>query len=57
MQVAKELVDAGHHYVDVRTPEEFEGAHPEGAINIPYMLKHGGGASASTRYRTLDSAL
>jgi len=43
VQVAKELVDAGHHYVDVRTPEEFEGAHPEGAINIPYMLKHGGG--------------
>lgn len=43
VQVAKELVDAGHHYVDVRTPEEFEGAHPEGAVNIPYMLKHGGG--------------
>jgi rhodanese-related sulfurtransferase len=41
--VANELVEAGHKYVDVRTPEEFENGHPEGAINVPYMLKHGGG--------------
>lgn len=43
VQVAKELVDAGHKYVDVRTPEEFEAGHPEGAVNIPFMLKHNGG--------------
>jgi hypothetical protein len=43
VQVANELVEAGHKYVDVRTPEEFENGHPEGAINVPYMLKHGGG--------------
>jgi rhodanese-related sulfurtransferase len=25
----------GHVYVDVRTPDEFEEGHPEGAINVP----------------------
>ena len=25
-------------YVDVRTEEEFAGGHPEGAVNVPWML-------------------
>ncbi|CAI5952944.1 unnamed protein product [Closterium sp. NIES-64] len=36
---ARELVAAGHTYLDVRTPEEFRAAHVEGAVNIPFMLK------------------
>ncbi|GJP46924.1 hypothetical protein CLOM_g6169 [Closterium sp. NIES-68] len=36
---ARELVAAGHTYLDVRTPEEFKAAHVEGAVNIPFMLK------------------
>ncbi|CAI5465079.1 unnamed protein product [Closterium sp. Yama58-4] len=36
---ARELVAAGHTYLDVRTPEEFRAAHVQGAVNIPFMLK------------------
>lgn len=32
---AKALIDEGWAYVDVRTPEEFAGGHPEGAYNVP----------------------
>ncbi len=34
-QEAKSLLDQGYAYVDVRTPEEFAGGHPEGAYNVP----------------------
>lgn len=34
-QEAKSLLDEGWSYVDVRTPEEFDGGHPEGAYNVP----------------------
>ncbi|CAI5498212.1 unnamed protein product [Closterium sp. Naga37s-1] len=36
---ARELVAAGHTYLDVRTPEEFRASHVEGSVNIPFMLK------------------
>ena len=29
------MKDEGFTYVDVRTPEEFEAGHPEGARNVP----------------------
>ncbi len=32
------MEDEGHLYVDVRSVNEFEGGHPEGAYNVP--LKH-----------------
>uniref|UniRef100_M4F7Y0 Rhodanese domain-containing protein n=1 Tax=Brassica campestris TaxID=3711 RepID=M4F7Y0_BRACM len=34
---AHELLQAGHRYLDVRTPEEFSQGHATGAINVPYM--------------------
>jgi len=35
---ARELVEAqGYVYVDVRSVAEFEGGHPEGAYNVPFM--------------------
>lgn len=43
VQVAFELVQAGHRYLDVRTLEEFNAGHVEDAINVPYMFKAGEG--------------
>ncbi|XP_002969639.2 thiosulfate sulfurtransferase 16, chloroplastic [Selaginella moellendorffii] len=43
VQVAHDLLKAGHHYLDVRTPEEFAAGHVEGAVNIPFMYKFGTG--------------
>jgi len=43
VQVAFELVQAGHRYLDVRTLEEFNAGHVEDAINVPYMFKVGEG--------------
>ncbi|KAL5706326.1 Rhodanese-like domain-containing protein 15 [Ranunculus cassubicifolius] len=43
VRVAHELIQAGYRYLDVRTPEEFSGGHPVGAINVPYMFKAGNG--------------
>ena len=31
----KKLIDDGAFLVDVRTPEEFEGSHLKGSVNIP----------------------
>jgi len=36
---AKKLLDSGFSYVDVRTQLEFQSAHPEGAINVPFVLR------------------
>ncbi|KMT01417.1 hypothetical protein BVRB_9g214260 [Beta vulgaris subsp. vulgaris] len=35
---AKGLLATGYRYLDVRTNEEFEKGHVEGALNIPYMF-------------------
>ncbi|GAV78578.1 Rhodanese domain-containing protein [Cephalotus follicularis] len=43
VRVAHELLQAGHRYLDVRTPEEFSAGHATGAINIPYMYRVGSG--------------
>ena len=38
---AKQLTSNGAILVDVRTPQEYESGHLDGAINIPYMDIHG----------------
>ncbi|CAN5316761.1 hypothetical protein BH09MYX1_BH09MYX1_04700 [soil metagenome] len=35
---AKEKLDQGYTYVDVRTEQEFEEGHPEGAVNVPVAV-------------------
>jgi len=35
---AKQLLDEGYTYVDVRTEEEFRACHPTGALNVPMAL-------------------
>ena len=39
-QQAKELLDEGYVYLDVRSIEEFEQGHPQGAFNVPIALAH-----------------
>ncbi|KAK9074794.1 hypothetical protein SSX86_003112 [Deinandra increscens subsp. villosa] len=43
VRVAHELHQAGHRYLDVRTPEEFSAGHAVGAINVPYLFRLGSG--------------
>eukprot|EP00249_Psilotum_nudum_P000425 c119_g2_i1 orf=430-1005(+) len=50
VQVAHELLNAGHRYLDVRTPEEFAADHVHGAINIPYMYRVGKGMTRSLNF-------
>ncbi|KAL5557455.1 hypothetical protein UlMin_039691 [Ulmus minor] len=65
VRVALELLQAGHRYLDVRTPEEFITGHAPGAVNIPYMYKVGSGmtknphflAEVSTYFRKDDEII
>ncbi|KAH7439572.1 hypothetical protein KP509_04G067500 [Ceratopteris richardii] len=50
IQVAHELLNAGHRYLDVRTAEEFASGHIEGAVNVPYMLKAGIGLTKNLKF-------
>ncbi|CAA6656043.1 unnamed protein product [Spirodela intermedia] len=50
VRVAHELLQAGHRYLDVRTPEEFGAGRPIGAINIPYMFRIGSGMSKNPKF-------
>ncbi|KAI4327801.1 hypothetical protein L6164_020219 [Bauhinia variegata] len=50
VRVAHELLLAGHRYLDVRTPEEFNAGHAPGAINIPYMYTVGSGMSKNINF-------
>lgn len=50
VQVAQELLNAGHHYLDVRTAEEFAAGHIEGAVNIPYMCRVGSGMTKNLNF-------
>ncbi|KAJ8441061.1 hypothetical protein Cgig2_020352 [Carnegiea gigantea] len=52
VRVAYELLQAGHRYLDVRTPEEFSAGHVPGALNIPYLFRVGSvGALQSFPFR------
>jgi rhodanese-related sulfurtransferase len=37
------MKDEAFTYVDVRTEDEFDAGHPEGAVNVPIMLHEAGG--------------
>uniref|UniRef100_A0A2P2K0Q4 Uncharacterized protein MANES_01G151800 n=1 Tax=Rhizophora mucronata TaxID=61149 RepID=A0A2P2K0Q4_RHIMU len=50
VRVAHELVQAGHRYLDVRTPEEFSAGHAVGAINVPYMYRVGSGMTKNPNF-------
>ena len=39
----KELLNAGHQYLDVRSEQEFERGHADVAKNIPFMFMRDGG--------------
>ncbi|CAI9111013.1 OLC1v1011147C4 [Oldenlandia corymbosa var. corymbosa] len=50
VRVAHELLQAGHQYLDVRTPEEFSAGHAAGAINVPYMFRVGSGMTKNPNF-------
>ncbi|KAJ8490545.1 hypothetical protein OPV22_012266 [Ensete ventricosum] len=50
VRLAHELLQAGHHYLDVRTVDEFNASHATGAINIPYVLKVGSGMTKNPNF-------
>ncbi|RDX71408.1 Rhodanese-like domain-containing protein 15, chloroplastic [Mucuna pruriens] len=50
VRVAYELLLAGHRYLDVRTPEEFNAGHAPGAINIPYFFRVGSGMTKNSNF-------
>ncbi|MQL84783.1 hypothetical protein Taro_017303 [Colocasia esculenta] len=43
VRVAHELLQSGHRYLDVRSPQEFMSGHAVGATNIPYMFQAASG--------------
>lgn len=57
VRVAYELLQAGHRYLDVRTPEEFDAAHVSGALNIPYLLRLGSGMTKNPNFLAQVSSL
>ncbi|XP_057962923.1 thiosulfate sulfurtransferase 16, chloroplastic-like [Malania oleifera] len=50
VRVARELLQAGHRYLDVRTAEEFSAGHASGAINVPYMFKTRSGMTKNPHF-------
>ncbi|PIN09508.1 Rhodanese-related sulfurtransferase [Handroanthus impetiginosus] len=50
IRVANELLQAGYHYLDVRTPEEFSDGHVVGAVNVPFMLRLGPGMIKNPKF-------
>ncbi len=53
---ASEKLAEGWTYVDVRTTEEFESGHPQGAVNVPLMLAAGGGMSPNADFMRVMTA-
>jgi rhodanese-related sulfurtransferase len=54
---AKELMDQGWMYLDVRSEPEFEEGHPSGAINIPLMHRGSGGMSPNPDFMKVVEAV
>ncbi|XP_073037338.1 thiosulfate sulfurtransferase 16, chloroplastic-like isoform X1 [Primulina eburnea] len=50
VRVARELLLAGHRYIDVRTAEEFSTGHVSGAINVPFLLRVGPGMTHNPKF-------
>uniref|UniRef100_M0ZVS1 Senescence-associated protein n=1 Tax=Solanum tuberosum TaxID=4113 RepID=M0ZVS1_SOLTU len=38
VHAARQLIQSGHRYLDVRTEEEFKKGHVHNSLNIPYMF-------------------
>ncbi|KAH0770981.1 hypothetical protein KY290_014962 [Solanum tuberosum] len=38
VHAARQLIQSGHRYLDVRTEEEFKKGHVDNSLNIPYMF-------------------
>ncbi len=53
---AKAKLDEGFTYVDVRTEEEFEEGHPEGAVNVPVAGISASSAAPAARPRPTAAA-
>jgi rhodanese-related sulfurtransferase len=53
---AKELLDGGWTYLDVRSEREFEGGHPAGSVNIPIMHAGPAGMSPNPDFLTVVAA-
>jgi len=54
---AHQRVQDGWTYVDVRTPQEFEGGHAAGAINVPFALIGPGGMMPNPAFTQVMSSL
>ncbi|NBI73833.1 hypothetical protein D3Z50_23015 [Clostridiaceae bacterium] len=50
VRVANELLQAGHRYLDVRTPDEFSAGHVVGAVNVPFLLRLGPGMAKNPKF-------
>ena len=44
------MKDEAFTYVDVRTEEEFEAGHPDGAVNVPLMLSGAAGMAPNPEF-------
>ncbi len=53
---AKQLVDEGYVYVDVRSVPEFEAEHPTGARNVPLMHMGPGGMTPNGEFLSVMEA-
>ncbi|HEY4117950.1 MAG TPA: rhodanese-like domain-containing protein [Byssovorax sp.] len=47
---AKDLLDAGYTYVDVRTEAEYAAGHPKGALNVPIATSGPRGMEPNPRF-------
>lgn len=52
----KAMLDGGAMYLDVRTPQEFEQGHYEGAKNVPLMLMESGSMTKNPEFMNAISA-
>jgi rhodanese-related sulfurtransferase len=53
---AKQLVDEGYLYLDVRTEPEYAAGHPAGAQNVPVMLAGPGGMAPNPDFLAVVEA-
>jgi|SRR5580658_440579 rhodanese-related sulfurtransferase len=49
-------VQEGYTYVDVRTEEEFEQGHPDGAFNVPILVAGAGGMAPNPEFGRVMTA-
>ncbi|KAM3743415.1 hypothetical protein ACB098_07G143700 [Castanea mollissima] len=57
VHTAKDLLGSGHHYLDVRSVEEFNKSHIDNALNVPYMFITEEGRVKNPDFLTLVAAI